>query len=378
MRSMSASDRLEWVDSLAERVLGRPFNEWFTVIQFNTRRRIDFYEDLRSFVSAGLPPFQALGDMLQVSSKRRTMRWLTNILRPVIEEGRAGKSLPQAMRRWLPNEEAALLMAGEQSGDLEGALNRLIEMVGRKSEIRTALMKELVPTGAILVVLIAVMYFVQVSLLTLVGDMLPPEDLVGTSVAKHYIAFATFMQSYLLFLVVGTIVAATAVARSMSRWRPSPIRQWLDEHVPPWSMYQRQQSTFFLVAAAAMMRAGTPFKRAVVDLQSAAGPWLRTHMRKMLKILGTGASPVDAMQTGILPWEVADRLATYRRLQDIAVVMESTGISSLNLLLKRTKSLGNIAKVGVMLLFAGFILATLFTQFELSSALEAAAKRGAI
>ena len=75
---------------------------------------------------------------------------------------------------------------------------------------------------------------------------------------------------------------------------------------------------------------------------------------------------------------MADRLATYRRLQDIAVVMESTGISSLNLLLKRTKSLGNIAKVGVMLLFAGFILATLFTQFELSSALEAAAKRGAI
>lgn len=378
MRSMSASGGLEWFGSLAENVLGRPFNEWLAVIQFNTRRRIDFYEDLLSFVKAGLPPFQALGDMHEVSRRRRTMRWLTNILRPVIEEGRAGKSLPQAMRRWLPNEEAALLMAGEQSGDLEGALNRLIEMVGRKSEIRTALMKELVPTAAILMVLLAVMYFVQVSLLSLVGDMLPPEDLAGTSVAKHYIAFATFMQAFLVPLLIGAAAVAITIAVSLPRWRPSRVRQWLDEHLPPWSMYQRQQSTFFLVAAAAMMRAGTPFKRTVVDLQGSAGPWLRTHMRKMLAVLGAGASPVDAMQTGILPWEVADRLATYRRLQNVAVVMESTGIASLNILLKRTKTVGNLAKIMVMLLFAGFILATLFTQFELSSALEAAAKRGAI
>lgn len=378
MRSMSASGGLEWFGSLAERVLGRPFKEWTAVIQFNTPRRINFYEDLLSFVQAGLPPFQALGDMYEVSRKRRTMRWLTNILGPVIEEGRAGKSLPQAMRHWLPNEESALLMAGEQSGDLEGALKRLIEMVGRKAEIRAALMKELAPTGAILIALLGVMYFVQVSLLSLVGDMLPPEDLVGTSVAKHYIALAIFMQNYLVALVIGAIVAAVIIALTLSRWRPSPARQWMDEHIPPWSMYQRQQATFFLVAAAAMMRAGTPFKRAVVDLQGSAGPWLRTHMRKMLAILGTGASPVDAMQTGILPWEVSDRLATYRRLQNIAQVMESTGIASLNILLKRTKTTGNIAKVLVMLLFAGFILATLFTQFELSSALEAAAKRGAI
>lgn len=378
MESAASRHGWGWLDGAAERVLGKPFGEWVTTFRFGASRRVDFYEDLLSFVQAGMPPYQALEDMHEVTSKRRSMRWLTNVLGPTLADGRAGKSLSQAMQRWLPSEEAALMSAGEQSADLEGALERLKELVGRKVEMRKALMAELVPAGAMLIALIGVMYAVLMTLIGFAEEMLTPQDLATTSLAKHYIAFAQFVQAWLPILLLGGLAAVVAISVSLPRWRPSPARQWLDHHLPPWSFYQRQQSTFFLVAAAAMMRAGTPFKRAVLDLQQSAAPWVQTHMTRMLAILGSGATPVRAMQTGILPWDVADRLSVYARLPNIAVVMESTAQTSLNILLKRTKATGTIAKTLVMFLFASFILATLLTQNELSGALEAAARREAL
>lgn len=377
MQGSARSLRLDWLGGIAERVLGEPFGQWWRRFKFNAKRRVEFYEDLLSFVQAGMPPFQALEDMYAVTRKRKSMKWLTNILEPTLQDGRAGRSLPQAMGRWLPSEEAALLSAGEQSGDLPGALERLKELVGRKVEMRSELMAQLMPAGAMLLALFGVMYAVLMTLIVFAEEMLTPADLATTSLAKYYIGIAQFVQAWLPLLLIGAVVAVVATTLSLSRWRPTRTRQWLDANVPPWSLYQRQQSTFFLVAAAAMMRAGTPFKRAVLDLQLSANPWVETHMSRMLAILSAGSTPVRAMQTGMLPWDVADRLSVYGSLPNIAVVMESTARTSLNILLKRTKTTGSIAKTLVMFLFASFILATLLTQNELSGALEAAARREA-
>lgn len=370
--------RAGWAGGIAERVLGEPPGQWLTRFRFNAKRRVDFYEDLLSFVEAGMPPFQALEDMYEVTRKRKSMRWLTAVLAATLEDGREGKGLPVALGRWMPSEEAAMLTAGEQSGDLPGALERLKELVGRKVQMRSELMKELLPAGLMLAALLGVMYVVLITLIGFAEEMLSPADLARTTLAKHYIGFAQFIRGWMPLIGLVSVVSVVSIAMSMNRWRPSRPRQWLDEHLPPWSLYQRQQATFFLVAAAAMLRAGTPFKRVILNLQQSAAPWSRTHMARMLSTLGRGASPVAAMQTGMLPWDVADRLSIYARLPNIAVVMESTAKTSINILLKRTKTTGTIVRTLMMFLFASFILATLLTQNELSGALEAAARRSAI
>jgi len=101
-------------------------------------------------------------------------------------------------------------------------------------------------------------------------------------------------------------------------------------------------------------------------------------MQRMLARLRSGVNPVAAMGTGLLPWEIQARLEIYAELPNTPDVMESTARASMIQLLKRAKTTGTIVRTAVMLAFAAFILATLFSQQEITLALEAAAKSGAL
>jgi len=361
-----------------ERLVGPVAANRVTRFRFGIAARLAFYEDMESFVREKIPPSRAIEKMHVVMRPHRSQRVLTTVLGAVAVQMATGASLARALSSWIPSEEAALLQAGEQTGDLGVALARLRELVSRKLAVREALRAELMPAGLMVVALAIIMRILQSTLLDAAVDMVPPQYLARTAVAGPYIAFAAFVQSWGLLLVATAIGVTGLIYWSLDNWRPSRTRQFLDERVIPWSMYRRQSSTFFLVSAAAMMRAGTPFQRAVAELQATATPWSRTHMQRMLARLRSGVNPVAAMGTGLLPWEIQARLEIYAELPNTPDVMESTARASMIQLLKRAKTTGTIVRTAVMLAFAAFILATLFSQQEITLALEAAAKSGAL
>ena len=75
------------------------------------------------------------------------------------------------------------------------------------------------------------------------------------------------------------------------------------------------------------------------------------------------------MQTGMVPWDVEDRLAVYRMLDDFRRVMAVVARDSMSILLGRVGMLSAVISGAVRVALTLFIISTIFAIGEI--ALEA-------
>lgn len=343
-------------------------------LAFTDRRRMGFYQDMANANAAGIAPMAALRRMRDVSAPRRSLRWLVRVLDPMLEAAANGQSFANAVRPWVPAEDAAMLSAGEEVGDLTTALNELVGLMRMKLEIRSSLKKNFVPSMVMIAVIVALLVFI----LNLIGpqakDMVPPEVMKTLDLLPSYIALGEFVMQWGV-LLVGVVIAVSGILwMSLSRWRPDPMRETLDGRLPPYSFYARVQTAFFLISVSSMMRAGRTFRASVEQLQGFSTPWSHDYFEQMLERLRSGEPEVRAMQVGMLPVDVADRLNFYALLPDFGAVMRETARDAMVSLLARVDMVGTVMRVFVMILLAGFVVFTLASVYDMADGVERAAK----
>lgn len=79
---------------------------------FGSKERRDFYDDVRRFVEASLAPYTVVEKMISIYRGRRRLRWKVTLLSRVSARMREGQSFAEALARFIPPEEVALLEAG--------------------------------------------------------------------------------------------------------------------------------------------------------------------------------------------------------------------------------------------------------------------------
>lgn len=344
-------------------------------MQFTVKRRLDFYNDMANAIAAGKPPIQAMTRLLDVSRPRRSQRWLVAILEPARVATTQGASFARALSDWVPPEDAALLAAGEEVGNLEGALRELCALLQNKLTVKSALMANLVPALTTLAVLAVLLVVIMLTIGKQAKDLVPESVMRTLDILPLYIAIGDFILHWGIGLVVAGVALVVAVWFSLSQWRPDKWRQMCDARVPPWSLVARTQTVFFLVSVSAMLRAGRTFRAAVERLQGFATPWSQAYMRQMLARLRSGMPEVVAMQVKMVPLDVADRLNFYADLPDFSRVMQEVARDAMDTLLRKVRAIGAVLKVLVMLLMVAFILFTLLSVYDMSDGIEKAAKQ---
>lgn len=349
--------------------MNRATHTWMR-LTFTVGRRMDFYEDMAAFDAEGIPPFQALKRIREVGKPRKSMRWLVNLLNPIIRAGAEGAGLAAALRPWVPQEESAMLAAGEKGGQLREALMQLADMLRTRIAIKDALKRNLVPSAVTLAAMLALMVYVLNTVLSQGRSLVPDEVFHTLMFAPYYFGIGQWVLDWLWLLIISAVVGIIAIAVSLPRWRPRKTRKWLDSHLPPWTLFARIQSAFFLLTAASMMRAGQPFQSAADDIQRFADPWLKAYIKKMQARLASGQHEVKSMQVGMLPWDVEDRLAVYAMLPDFLAVMQSTARDSMKALLRKVDAIGNVIRITIMAALGLFIVITVFSLGEISLAIQ--------
>jgi len=335
-------------------------------MQFNVKRRQQFYADLASFVSEGIPPQDAIRQIAKVAKPRRRMKWLYKLMTHVSRGFAQGHGIARALQNWIPPAEAALLVAGEQGARLKEALTELAELLHKQLEVKKSLVKELAPAALMTAVLVALMVYILNTVLKEARGLVPDSMFAQMSLAPAYFNLGDVFLKALPYLVAGFIVLSIVVSISLPRWKPGKFRQFLDQHVPPYNLYARTQSSFFLITVSSMMQAGAPFQQAVGQIQRLSSPWSKWHMSRMLARLASGKAEADAMQTGMLPWDVEDRLSIYRMLDDFKKIMHVTARDSMEILLRRVQILGGAIRAFVMVLLGAFIIFTIFSIGEIA------------
>ncbi len=340
---------------------------------FKAARREAFYLDMAAFLEAGIAPYAAMERMRDVAKPRRRMRSIYRLLRDVLQRMTHGASLAAALKPFIPAEEFVLLLAGERGGRTVQALTELASLLERRRIMGSALRSHLIPSGVMLLILIGIMVYILKVVLSDARGMVPPEIMQKLMIAPYYFAAGDWFLQAIPYLAACAIAFAMAVSVSLPRWKPDRARKWLDHHLPPYSMYTRIQSSYFLTTAAAMMEAGVPFTQAVQDIKKNSNPWVKAHATRMLVRIASGRGESEAMQTGLLPWDVEDRLAIYKMLDDLKSIMQRMAKDSMEILLKRVTLLGATVRNVVMVLLAAFILATVGSIGEIAMSAQSSA-----
>ncbi|MGB1884921.1 MAG: type II secretion system F family protein [Gammaproteobacteria bacterium] len=161
-------------------------------------RRVDlitFCFHLEQLVRAGVPILEGLSDLRDTIDNKR----LQEVTAAMIESIEGGKNLSQAMADFpfvFPNTFVSLIRAGEESGQLNRVLGKLIENLKWQDEQASYTKKLLLYPAIVTVVVIAVLFFLMlyvvpqlISFLSTMGQELPMQT-------KALIATSGFMGDY--------------------------------------------------------------------------------------------------------------------------------------------------------------------------------------
>lgn len=330
------------------------FDRFNIKFAFGSDARADMYEDIAAYLEAGISINEAFNKMESVMAKRK------NALLPMIRDWnnkrKEGSSMADAMASWIPPDEAGMLAGGEVTGDVGNTFIQMATLTRQKSTLRSMLTTKLISPALLLSAMLGMLYFISKSIVPAIAPLLPP-SMVPTP-TKVYFAMGNFVIHFGPFIGIALIILLISVFYSLARWT-GPMRDKADRFFP-WTTYRMIQSGFLMITIAAMSRSGMTMAYIVQQLEPYATKYMREHLKRVSGKLRTGnAQPSQALDTGLLPEKIVDRLEIYAVLPDFSKVMDAMGKNVMKKMDSDFSKLSASISVIVMLVAAAFILFTL-------------------
>lgn len=335
---------------------------------YNAEARAAMYEDLGAFISAGMPPFEAINGILEVHKMRKNP--LTFMTQEWVKGYESGKSLAAVMVGWGDPAEIAMIDSGEQSGTLESSIKEVAQLVRAKNDMLSHAKSQLTAPLVQIAALFGLVYYISSTVVPAAKQLLPDEFV--PDFARAYFAFGEFFISFGPWIALAIVVLGILISATSQTW----VGNYRDkfDNIFPWTLFRGLQGAFFLITLSAMMKAGMPMPVALTEMLKFSNPWLKEHIARMKFRLDKGRREATAMDTGLLMPAMSDRLLIYDRLPNFTTVMRSMGRDSITDVRKSINKTTATVNVVVMLSIAVFILSTIFalgeTSFAVSDAVE--------
>ena len=317
------------------------------------KNRLVFYEKMLAFVEDGVPAQDAIEAIQKRAAENNNPQryalelWLSEI--------RSGSTLSQAVSSWLPSQEVMFFNAGEETGDMQNALEEMIKMVRQITDLRSSVVAPLLISMTYVIVLFGIIIGMSIFLVPEFKDMLPPEE--RPLFTNRFFMFTDFMAQWGL-LIVGVLVSlGFLIGTTLGVFRGS-IRDRLDD-VPPWSLYRRYQAAQFLIMLASMMKSGMPIQKAIQSTMRFSNRFLNAHFNRMLENLNSGLEDAEALNTGLFPKDNADDIQDYSSLSSFDIGIVSIGRRAISETKERLIKVATTIEIFVKLGITAFALSVM-------------------
>lgn len=268
-------------------------------------KRADFYYDLATSLQDRVSLFTVVRKLEARSRRRNT--GMAPIYQEMMKGLRRG-SLATALNGIASPTERIVIDAIQRGGDqvmADGLFN--LSNIVEKADGMLRILQKAVTYPVILIVIFSFMV-VGFSLFAVpvLEQLMPPEKWPALGKALYVGAWLVRHWGILIGLAVVSLLLL--LAWSLPNWVGS-VRRRFDRHLP-YSLYRDYQSALLIVAISSQMRAGVSLKSAVERASSFASPWMREHLREVLRRLSgkDSTSFGSAFATGILSQELEDRV----------------------------------------------------------------------
>lgn len=256
----------------------------FNQYQFksNTEARQRLWRKLGKLLKDGIPIIAGLKEI-------RALKKATDPISVAIDDWlrkmNNGSSLSDAIKAWVPSEEFMLIVASERSGVLEAGLTSVVKVSKAKAAISAAVYGGVIYPGFLILLAFAMMHMFSTKIVPAFTKAARGSD-AWIGMARIAVDVASFMQVYLMWLLVAFVLFCILFLVSLSRW-DSPLRTRLDRY-PPYSIFRIMQGSSWLIALASLVEAGERIEDAVVLLADGSSKWARVRMNAALKGLRAG------------------------------------------------------------------------------------------
>lgn len=302
-------------------------NREFAILQFKlgSQRRVRLWRKLGSLISNGVPILTALEDLHRRARTKGGKHPDTIMFSEWMRALRNGERLSTAIEAWIPQSEAMIISAGEQSGDLISAFESAISITTAGNEIRGAVIGGVAyPT---------ILFGFAIGLMWLFGTKVIPQfsriigdDSKWTGMAAITVKLSNFTQHYLIFVVISVITLIGFIIYLLPRW-DSQLRVKLDK-MPPFSIYRLTNGAAWLISLSALIKSGVRLEQALQKLSHRSGKWMKNRIASALSGMRGGLSLGEALARsgfGFPDEEIIDDLVVYSKLSGFDEALDILG-----------------------------------------------------
>lgn len=235
-----------------------------------TKEKVIFSRQLSTLINAGLPLVQSLRSVLNQTKSRA----LQAILTQVITDVEAGKTFSSALEKHpkvFNQVFTSLVAAGEASGTLDGALERLANQQEKDAELIGKVRGAMIYPVIVLIVMGGVVGFMLVSVLPQVQELY--DGIPGTTlplVTRMLLALSNFIISYWWVIAIIMAVLAVFTTRWIRTVGGKRVVDGLKLHMWPFGgLFTKMYMARFTRTATTLVASGVPLIQ-VLDITAEA------------------------------------------------------------------------------------------------------------
>ena len=239
----------------------------------------DFTEGLGMLLRAGLPLDKALSSLIAATAEAKSRRLLETVQREI----REGSSLSKALRQFegiFGRLYLSLIQAGEMSGNLDTAIERLSAYLESQQQLRERVVNALIYPVILLVVTLLSIIVLMVVVMPKFKQLFEDMDAELPAITQVFLATSDFLRDYgslLCGLLLGVIALGFAAGRNPSlRARTDRLALRL-----PWigGLVHRIEIARYAETLSMMLGCGIPIQKSLgASSQVVSNRWIRQQL----------------------------------------------------------------------------------------------------
>lgn len=268
------------------------------ISHLSLREKIDFTSSLETFISSGIPILEVLNSIEQDSASKNISVICHNVRKMIMTGKTFAQSLKQLYGKLFGNVYIALVQAGEDSGELEVTLGRILTILRKQEAIKDKLISaSIYPAILIIMMFVLVFVFAKFVFPKLVGVT----DFMGEELPYMgqllYDACA-FISNYWLGIIM--FIAAGAFA-CKALLNISAIKERVDKllfSLPVISDFiQYLNLSHYLTVLSVAYEAGVPILSCIEMACSTVGnSVMKKDLKKSITVMKSGSTLSDALR----------------------------------------------------------------------------------
>lgn len=260
---------------------------------FNASDRVEIYDNFRQYLLDGLSAEKTFDKLIDNYTRRgkKPGDAMGNILTECRQNLKAGFSLAESFKEWIPDQELSIIESCDRAGKLADGFKNAMIIAEGTDKISGSIFSTLFSFGYIQSLAISLVVIFCIMLVPTIKQSIPLEKWNNLQLGVWYFYVAITDYWYLMLAVV--VVLAVVVYKSLSVWTGN-IRFWFDRF-PPYSVYKRLQGASFILNVNAMLSAGIPIETAIRGMvESSDSPWLLERLEAILRNIEAGEKNLGA------------------------------------------------------------------------------------